>query len=244
MSYELSTDAYAGPIEKLLELVEERRLEITCISLARVTAEFFTYIEKLRVLEEAHSDDTDLKTVIADFLVVAARLVLIKAQALIPNLPLEAEDREDIADLEFRLKLYQELKGGRQHIARTWRSLPYMFSREYLMTRTPVFLPPPRLAPADLDRALRALVKELEHILRPVTRIEREVLNLKEKIEEMLRRITNAPTSLRNLSSTETKGELVVLFLAVLHLVKDHMVYVEQPQPFGDIVIAKRTEKQ
>ena len=99
MPYELSLEYYKGPLDKLLELVEEKKLEITQISLAEVTADFLNY---LKTLDESRANHS----LIADFLVVASKLVLIKSKMLLPSLPLDEEEESDIRNLEERLKLF------------------------------------------------------------------------------------------------------------------------------------------
>ena len=102
MLYELKLETYQGPLDKLLELVEGKKLEITKISLADVTADFLNFLKKLESEGANHS-------LIADFLVVASKLILIKSKVLLPALTLSEEEESDIHDLEARLKIYAEL---------------------------------------------------------------------------------------------------------------------------------------
>ena len=90
--YEVKINQFSGPLEKLLELIEEKKMEITALSLAEVTGGFFNYVKRVE-------SDIDPK-ILADFLVVAAKLVLIKSKALLPGLELTQEEELDIKDLE------------------------------------------------------------------------------------------------------------------------------------------------
>jgi len=74
----------------------------------------------------------------------------------------------------------------------------------------------------------------------PVKRIKIEIINLKEKIEEVLRKLTSSPVGLNSFNKGGGKSELVVIFLAILHLIKSQLVSVEQTSNFGDIRIAKK----
>src|SRR3989344_3177572 len=121
--YELKLDTFQGPLEKLLELIESKELEITRLNLAEVTADFLAYV---RSLEEIDS------RVLADFITVAARLILIKSHALLPQLALTEEEEEDIADLERRLKLYKEFRVVERAIANSWDKR-IAHAREYLL---------------------------------------------------------------------------------------------------------------
>ena len=116
MSYELKFDYYEGPLDKLLNLVEEKKLEITAVNLAEVTADFIKYVETL----EAEG----ARGTIADFLIVASKLILIKSKVLLPGLELSEEEESDVRSLEFRLKLYKELKLAQARIKSGWSVPP------------------------------------------------------------------------------------------------------------------------
>ena len=85
MNYELKTEQFSGPIEKLWELIEEKKLEITELNLAEVTADFLNYLKTIEKVEPK---------LLADFVVIASRLLLIKSKALLPNLELTVEEEK------------------------------------------------------------------------------------------------------------------------------------------------------
>ena len=89
--YQLNIQQFFGPIEKLLELIEEKKMEITDLNLAEVTADFLNYLKTLVNVDSR---------VLADFVVVASRLLLIKSKALLPSLELTEEEEQDISDLK------------------------------------------------------------------------------------------------------------------------------------------------
>ena len=105
--YQLNLPGYSfqGPLDLLLQMIERRELPITEISLARIADEYVVYIEQL---EEVHPAE------LADFLVVAARLLLIKSYALLPTPPVaitEAEEEQDTAEqLLSQLREYKRIK--------------------------------------------------------------------------------------------------------------------------------------
>jgi len=234
MQYEISQDFYTGPLDKLLELVEEKELEITSVTIASVTDEFLGYLAKLESEQQIDPH------VIADFLVVASRLVLIKSKVLLPSLELSEEDEEDIRTFEERLRLYRDLKGTQAHIREMWSSFPRMMTREFRMGTESFFFPPPDVRPNALADVISRITGELKKILKPVEVVKSEIINLKQKIKEVLGRLTENPFSFSNLQKGRGKGEVVVLFLAVLHLLKEQLVRVEQSGHFGDITLAKR----
>jgi len=237
VAYELKLETYKGPLEKLLELIEEKKMEITSVNIAEVTGDFLQYIEKLGA-------DEKTREYIADFLVVASKLILIKSKILLPSLPLTEEEESDISNFEARLKLYQELKHAQPHIKDNWKESPQMMHREFLMTMGPLFYPPKRLVVDDLHRSIQKAFGELQKVLRPVGVIKAEIINLKEKINEVFSRLTDSPMLFKNLREGKTKGEVVVLFLAILHLIKDQLINVEQENHFADMTVAKTQKSQ
>ena len=97
--YELKLKQFSGPIEKLLELIEEKKLNITELNLAEVTADFLNYLKTVEKLDPK---------ALADFLVVAAKLLLIKSKALLPDLKLTQEEETEIKDFTRRLIICKE----------------------------------------------------------------------------------------------------------------------------------------
>ncbi len=236
-AYELKLESYKGPLEKLLELIEEKKMEITSVNIAEVTGDFLQYIEKL-------GTDEKTREYIADFLVVASKLILIKSKVLLPSLPLTEEEESDISNFESRLKLYQELKHAQPHIKDGWKEFPQMMHREFLMTMGALFYPPKRLTSEDLHNSVQKAFGELQKVIRPVAFIKAEMINLKEKINEVFSRLSELPMLFKNLHEGKTKGEVVVLFLAILHLIKDQLVDVTQEEHFSDITVAKTQKNQ
>ena len=232
MQYTLDLEHYNGPLEKLLELVEKNELDISLISLAKVTGGFLDHLSKLQEKDTPHA-------ILADFLVVASKLLLIKSKALIPTLELEEEDEEDIQNLETQLRIYKKIKLAKEHIKDGWKEIPAMTSRELLMTKKAFFYPPKTLKIKDLADAFKKIVQEIEKF-RPVEVIKTEIINLEKKIKEIVQRITSMPAELKTFSGGNSKKELIVLFLAILHLLREEIIEVEQTKPFGEIHIAKK----
>ncbi len=187
MNYTVDVAHYRGPIGKLLELVEAEKFDINSVSLAKVTGGFLEYLEGLESAGIPHG-------VLADFLVVASKLLLIKSKILIPEFELEKEEEEDIRDLEVQLKFYRQIKKLQPNIADVWSDLPKVASREFLMVKKALFYPPKRFTVKDLQHALEKVVHEIEKFM-PVEVVEREVVNLRKKIEEMVRRLSETPVS-------------------------------------------------
>lgn len=243
--YELKLDQYQGPLDKLLELIESKKMEINTISLALVTADFLHYLEGFKVdlgINEALPDEAQYNApleLLADFLVVASRLLLIKSKTLLPSLELTSDEQEEIKDLELRLKLYQEFKKTQEYIRVYWSDVPKIYTREFMQSSQALFYPPAHVGPHELLGAILKISGNLEASMVPKVRVKNQIINLRAKIEEVIRKLTNVPQKLKELHGEGNRGELVVLFLAILHLIKQQLVTVEQGKHFEDITIAK-----
>lgn len=229
--YELSFEYYKGPIEKLLELIEDQKLEVTIVSLAEVTGGFFDYLEKIEKEGAGNS-------LVADFLSVASKLLLIKSKSVLPSLELSEEEEMDIKGLEIRLKVYQEFKQAKLYIKDMWKTSEVMMTREFMKNMAQSFYPPQLVKTTDFESAVKKLIGEMEKFLKPVVKIRNEIINLKKKIEEVFSRLTQIPTKFNELHGGNKK-EVVVLFLAILHLIKQQLINVEQEGRFSDMTIAK-----
>ncbi len=227
VGYELEVGEFRGPLDKLLELIDERKLEITRLNLAQVTADFIAYLEKLE--EVSHKE-------LADFVVIASKLVLIKSYALLPSLTLSEEEEKDVAELEKRLKLYREFRQAERTIAEAW-NIRRTAGRPYLAAVPPGFYLSEKVIPEQLKQSFSQLVAMVEELQKLETR-EVTMVNLEEKITELLHKIKNiVQTSFSRLRGDKEKSEVVVMFLALLHLLKDNRINIIQEDIFGDITI-------
>ncbi|MDO8466844.1 MAG: segregation/condensation protein A [bacterium] len=232
-NYEVKTQQFAGPLGKLLELIEEKKLEITAVSLAEVTADFLRYVKTL---------EKTAPGVIADFLVVAAKLVLIKSKALLPMLELSKDEEEDIKDLEGRLRIYREFKQASGFIKNLWDRNVSAYARPlfFSLGEQSIFYPPEDLKISDLARAVNNLAAILKVLLPEEQTVKRTVVTIEQKMEELLNRFKDAGQhSFRTMSGQKARHEVIILFLAILHLLKERIINVEQGSQFEDMVIQK-----
>ncbi|MEK7549313.1 MAG: segregation/condensation protein A [Patescibacteria group bacterium] len=230
--YELKLQQFSGPIEKLFELIEEKKMEITDLNLAEITADFLRYLQSL---------NQSNPRLIADFVVVAAKLLIIKSKALLPTLELTGEEEADINDLKGRLERYREFKPAIVDFKKLWERGNFSVSRSFFAGLPPIFYPS-----KNLD--IKALKETLEKILLIFTAdelesqtIESSLIKLEEKIDEIIHKISGSNNMLEfnQLSKEKSRTEIIVLFLAILHLLRDQLIKVEQREKFGDIIISK-----
>lgn len=219
--YELKLERYAGPLDKLLELIEARSLTITEISLAEVTDDFLTYLQGLKQEQEgvkSQEESLALLRVIADFVVVASRLLFIKSKALLPEMALGDEEEADIKDLEMRLQMLRDLRPAMRFLTARWDGAEHAWSRPYFLNTvspagTPfsfqnnesgearpdgrplelhqgvqVFYPSPALRADALAGSLQTLFSAFERFVLESDTIRETVVSLEKKIKEIMLR--------------------------------------------------------
>ncbi|PIT93030.1 MAG: hypothetical protein COU06_02100 [Candidatus Harrisonbacteria bacterium CG10_big_fil_rev_8_21_14_0_10_38_8] len=234
MSFNVSIEQFNGPMHKLLELIEEKELMITDVSLGAVTNDFIAYVEKLG--EEVNPG------LIADFVVIAGRLLLIKSKVLIPSLELTEEESSDIVDLERRLKLYKEYKEASKHVLNSWGS-GASYGRKLFanLGEQSFFYPPKDIQASDLLNSIHLLYVVLQGVTPQTKSMKNSFVTLQQRIEELSARITKElKFSMRGRVGAHERQEIIVSFLAVLHMLANKMAIVEQNDEFGDIIITKQ----
>jgi len=231
--YELTTEKFSGPIGKLLELIEEKKLEITELNLAEITADFLEYVKKIEAVEPR---------LLANFINVAASLLLIKSKSLLPDLKLTMEEEENIKDLEGRLNFYRNCKPAMNHIKKLAGKKNVEISRPLFFCRPEVFYPSPDITIENLLKSAEKILEALREMPEE-QKIERSLITLEEKIEEIVARLKvelERSTSFGSLLKDKPRSEVVVLFLALLHLLSEQMISVKQNKGFSDIIIEKK----
>ncbi|MBI2444187.1 MAG: segregation/condensation protein A [Candidatus Magasanikbacteria bacterium] len=224
----LKLEQFQGPLELLLELIQTEQLKITELALAKVTEQFLIYLDTVA---------ENRPEALADFLVVAARLVYLKSRALLPDLPpAEAEDGVGLVD---QLKLYQQYAAASRLVARQWEQGAVAYGRSDARWSVAVWSPPLRLTLADLRASMQQLVGRLKPALvLPEVPIARGV-SVKEKIFslwEALRR--RHPLRWSELfRGGQNRTEAIVSFLALLELVKERRVAINQPSAFAELTV-------
>ncbi len=238
--YELKLEQFSGPIEKLLELIEEKKMEITELSLAEVTADFLNYLDGLRNGSENGQIDS---RILADFIVVASRLLLIKSKALLPDLQLTVEEQEDIKDLQSRLNFYQQFKPAMGNLKELWEQNKIAISRPLFAGRPAVFYPAENIEIEELRKIVKKLFENLRQLSEKSQTIKSSLITLEEKIEEIMNRL-GPDLSFDKLKEKKSRQEIVVLFLALLHLVTRQLIKVEQKNKFSDMQIFPPTYRR
>lgn len=229
---QIKIDQFEGPLDLLLQLTEEQQLDITALSLAEVTEQFLQYIKNLEQKNPAN---------LADFLVIAAKLLVIKSKALLPNLDLGPEEEEAAFDLTTQLLLYKKFKEVGKFLKRLDLQGHQTWTREVDFYEKIAFLPDPDMTVHALAQSLKVLANELKEIIKLPQKIMEEVVSITEKIEHIQKLISQKiETSLSVLiKEAKNKTEVIVTFLALLELTKQKILQLEQNEMFSDIIIRK-----
>jgi segregation and condensation protein A len=244
--YEVKTLAYSGPLEKLLELIEAKKMDITQISLAEVTADFLLYVDSIKEEAQKTENDADEETkvqalrMLADFLVVASQLILIKSKALLPELSLSEEEENEIHDLEARLKIYSQLKPMFAAVKNEWSQSSQIYSRAMLLSQPVVFYPPKKLTLKSMGESLDRLLNSLGSFFLDKETIKRQLFTLEDKISEVTKKIAQGISKFSEIIGRKTKNEVIVIFLALLQLLRENTFAVSQEKLFDEIKIEKK----
>lgn len=232
--YTIQLPVYEGPLDLLLELIERAELDITKIALAQVTNQYLDHLQRL-----SRYDLEDLSS----FLVIAARLLQIKSEALLPRPPEREPGEEDPGDaLARQLVAYKKYKQIAVHLSEREESGLRTFQRQ-----APAPVPDPRpdvtgVDPLDLKQALEEILSQERP---PSASLEAVVTRPVVRIRDRVQRIVNSLRDLREISfrsvvrDVRSRLEIVVSFLAVLELVKQGQVEVDQHELFGEIEIRR-----
>ncbi len=236
MKYLVRLEKFEGPLDLLLELIEKEKLDITEVSLSKVASQYLDFLKKTEVIDPEN---------IADFLVVAAKLVLIKSKALLPFLELTKEEEEEIADLQQQLHEYQLFREAARKIRKLYSQRKVSFSREGYLGVNVTFYPPKDLKVQTLRDLMWQVVASLPILEKLPQEVVKRVVSLEEKFGEIQKRVQEGlETSFTKLTETaDSKIDIIVSFLALLELIKQKIVLVEQDGLFKEIKIKKYAEK-
>lgn len=231
---DVNQEKFQGPLGLLLELIEGEKLDITQISLAKIADQ---YVGQIKTIAAIHPDE------LADFLVVAARLLLIKSRALLPYL--YPEEEEEMKELENQLRMYKEFVEASKKIEAMIGDKKFMYGREFnrqtILAGAQLFSPPKNLT----SEGLLMVFSDLLIRLKPVEKMEEERLERKIHIEEKIMHIRQMLLEGMNvnfsriMAEAESKTEIVVTFLAMLELIKHAHISVAQDDIFGEIEISR-----
>ncbi len=232
--YRVQLEDFEGPLEVLMNLIDKNELDISQISLSKITDQYINYINSNENLGMAE---------ISDFLIIASKLIYIKSKLLIPEM-MTREDEEDTKELEKQLKIYKEYFEARKLIQKIISKKNFLYSRETKLVQIKKeFVPPEKLNIEDLEKKFQRLLSLIKPNIKIPEKTINRTINIKQKIDniyEKINRLTCMKFSECLLDKTN-KTEIIVSFLAILELIKQRVIVVDQNELFNEITINKIT---
>jgi len=229
--YHVDTEVYSGPLDLLLELIQKAELDITKLALASVTDQYLLYIEKMQTV---NAND------ISEFLVIAAKLIQIKSEALLPRPPIREDGEEDLGEILARqLIIYREIKRSSQWLKdrdeqhlHTYLHIPHSFTTNIQLDLSDISLD-------DLVNSLKVIYTSEAEISALGTVISIPKITFRKKIQSIITYLSeNKLTTFRELLGKDTSRlNMIIVFLAILELTKQHYITTDQDNLFGNFKV-------
>lgn len=225
--YKVKLEKFEGPLDLLHALIEAKKLDITEISLAEVADQFLDHLKNTPKIEPAD---------LADFLVMAGRLALIKSRALLPFLTLSPEEENDIRSLKEELAEYYKFRELAKNIHRLDKDKKIFYSRNYLQNIKPVFYYPKNLKTQDLAQALANLLNTVTLPQRIPQAQAIDIISLEKKLADIENTLKEKmELKFSEILNSDKPEEKILAFLSVLELAKRAQIKTEQTVNFGEI---------
>ncbi len=233
MKFKVVQKNFEGPLDLLLELIEKEGLSISQISLASVTDDYIKYVKSLERVDPEQ---------LAEFLVVAAQLMLVKSRALLPSLGLAEEERGSIEDLEKRLAEYKQIKELAKELKKLENRHRFIFTREAYLNIEPIFYPPPKTTAEILKEVFALFLSTLPKIEKLAEEKIKKLVSIEEKIAHIRKFLQGAVEKAFSeiIKGSKEKVEVIISFLAILELAKQKFIDLKQDNLFEDIVIKRK----
>jgi len=228
---------YEGPLDLLLDLIRKQDINIYDIPIAKITAQYLVYVERIRELDV---------NVAAEFIYMAAVLIHIKSKMLLPRDPLAPADAQEDprSELVNRLLEHEKFKAAAQMLLQKQQIEDAVLSNPALKE----FMDAPGTEP-ELATDVIDLVKTFQQILerarsRPILNVDEETVTVGQMIQYLHRRLSieerpvRLKQMLRNIASQQA---LVCMFLALLELVRLQAIQVRQEHVFGEVLLRKHS---
>lgn len=232
--FQIKTEVFEGPLDLLLQLIEKRKLFINDVSLAQVTND---YIEYVKAVEHFPMKD------IAQFILIASTLLLLKSKSLLPTISLTDDEEECIEDLEQRLRMYKYFKNLSTGIHEIF-GRKIIFGRTHTRITNPLFSPQKNFTPKGAHQSILTVIdhlprkkKYIEVAVKRIVSLENTIQSLTDRMQKTLR------MSFREFAQHDKaeKIDIIIGFLAMLELVKQEVIHVNQEKHFDEIHMESRT---
>lgn len=225
---EIFLDAFEGPLDLLLYLIKRQNLDIIALPVAQITQQYMDYIE---LMQEMRLE------LAAEYLVMAAMLAEIKSRLLLPR-PVEEDDEDDPrAELIRRLQEYERFKKVAEEINEIPRMHRDTFDVSVLQSEYEYERPQPTVDLKDVIAAFQEVMQRAKMFASH--HIDREPLSVRERMSKVLSmlNVEDFVEFNRFYDPEEGRGGVIVTFLAMLELIKGHVIELVQAEPFAPIYV-------
>ena len=240
MSYKLKLEMFEGPLDLLLFLIKKEEVNIYDIPIAKITEQYLEYIEMLKLL--------DLE-VVGDFLVMAATLMQIKSRMLLPLDPNDQkeEDLDPRDELVRRLLEYKKFKEAAQQLQQRETQRQDLFARVPDQERVDELREESKEVyfEVSLFDLISAFTKVLKSVPKEVFyEVIKEEYTVEQKIHDILHLLLERPQvkMVELFSKAKSKLEVIVIFMAILELIRLREIIAVQTRIFGDIEVMRNKE--
>lgn len=230
--HQIQLEQFEGPLDLLLKLIEKNKLQVTEISLAKITDQYLSYIEE---------GENIASTEVADFLLIASKLIYLKSKNLLPNF--DVDDEEDAGSLETQLKIYRQYYEASKLIDKQFsdpNKFSYIRVNPYKLPKEKGFAPPTNADKDGMSNIFALVISKIKRIVNLPKIVMVKAVSIGEKIKDLQEVIKiHAKISFNKTFKKKDKAETVVNFLAMLELIKQKEINVEQSALFSDINILR-----
>ncbi|QDP40511.1 segregation/condensation protein A [Radiobacillus deserti] len=241
-SYLVKIDNFEGPLDLLLHLINQYEIDIYDIPVAEITKQYMNYIHTMQQLE---------LNIASEYLVMAATLLAIKSQLLLPNQELEAEDDEYQEDpreeLMRRLIEYRRFKEAADQLRDRESESNQIFTRppkvfDEMTERPPVVRG--ELSIYDMIAAMSKVFERKKWQQPMDTTIQRAEIPISQRMEEVMDMVRKSAGGVRftSLFPHPTRSHIVVTFIAILELMKVKEIYCVQENHFDELIVYQMGE--
>lgn len=225
----VATPVFEGPLDLLLELIEKAELDITSFALAQVTDQYLEYLRSLPSRDAA---------AVSAFLVIAAKLLQIKSEALLPRPVVRPAGEEDPGlSLAQQLIIYRRFKQLANYLAGREAAGLQTFLHISPVTDLETHVDMTGITLSDLVFAAQGVYHRERDIVSINEVVSIPVLTIKDRIRSILGRVKSGKIfSFKTITSGSVdRIDLIVTFLAVLELIKRQVLTARQESLFDDI---------
>ncbi|MBS4194547.1 segregation/condensation protein A [Lederbergia citri] len=248
MEYLVKIDAFEGPLDLLLHLINRLEIDIYDIPMAEITEQYLYYIHTMSELQ---------LDVASEYLVMAATLLAIKSKMLLPKYDEDMDEEYFYEEEDPRDELVEQLIEYKRYKEAAEALKQKEFERGQMYTKPPIDLSPYAdksqhelieygFSIYDMLGAYHKLIRR-KKLQKPLsTKITHQDVSIDDRMAEILDELKhrNTRTSFYNMFPHDDRGHIVITFLAMLELMKRNEIIVEQDEIFGEIYLTARRENE